>query len=335
MIMTFREQQEEFEKEYLSSYAALSADSKGRAMPLEPCPLRTCFQRDKDRILHSKAFRRMKHKTQVFLAPDDDHYRTRLTHTLEVSQIARTISRALRLNEDLTEAISLGHDLGHTPFGHVGERALNSKCPFTHEVQSLRVVDKIENHGEGLNLSWEVREGILNHSLSKKPSTLEGQVVRLADKIAYINHDMDDALRAGILSEDDVPDSIKSTLGETRKDRLDLMIKDIIYTSAGKSEIYMSEEVYETMLDLRKFMFENLYFNPVCKSEESKAYTMIVTLFDYYYEHSDQMPVEYLNIMEKYGQSVERTVCDYISGMTDYYSVAAFNKLFVPEFWRI
>ena len=333
--MTIREEQEEFEREHLSAYAALSSSSRGREVPIEPCPLRTCFQRDKDRILHSKSFRRMKHKTQVFLAPDDDHYRTRLTHTLEVSQIARTIARALRLNEDLTEAIAYGHDLGHTPFGHVGERALNSRCPFTHEEQSLRVVDKIENDGMGLNLSWEVRDGIVNHSLSGKASTLEGQAVRISDKIAYINHDMDDAMRAGLLCEDDVPKGIKDALGQTRKDRLDFMIKDIIYSSLDKNEIVMSDGAFEAMLDLRKFMFENLYFNPVCKAEESKAYTMIITLYDYYYEHIDKMPEEYPRLMEKYGQSPERTVCDYVSGMTDHYSVAAFNKLFVPEFWRI
>jgi len=332
--MTFREQREEIEDKILSSRAAHAKGSRGRERPMEPCPMRTCFQRDRDRILHSKSFRRLKHKTQVFLAPTGDHYRTRLTHTLEVSQIARTISSALLLNEDLTEAIALGHDLGHTPFGHAGERALNTRCPFKHNIQSLRVVDKIENDGEGLNLTWEVRDGIVNHSMGRRAATLEGQVVRLADKIAYINHDMDDAVRAGILREEDVPGDVREVLGETRKDRLDFMIKDIIINSAGKDEIQMSDEAFNALMLHRKFMFENLYFNPACKSEEAKAHTMIISLYDYFLEHSEKMPLEYLSLMDRYGQSLERTVCDYVSCMTDYYSVAMFNELFVPEFWR-
>ena len=332
--MTIREEFETFEVNNLSRYAQLAVNSKGRDKEIEPCPLRTCYQRDRDRIIHCKAFRRLKHKTQVFLAPEKDHYRTRLTHTLEVSQIARTISRALWLNEDLTEAIALGHDLGHTPFGHAGERALNTKCAFRHNIQSLRVVEKIENGGEGLNLTWEVRDGIVNHSMSRKAATLEGRVVRLADKIAYINHDMDDAVRAGILSEDDVPRDIRDVLGQTRKDRLDFLIKDIVACSKDKDDILMSEDVFQAMMDLRKFMFENLYFNPECKSEEVKAHTMLLSLFDYYYEHPEKMPDEYSGLMERYGQSLERTVCDYVSCMTDYYSVAVFKELFVPEFWR-
>ena len=332
--MTFREEREEFEEKTLSPYAALAKNTKGREREIEPCPLRTCFQRDRDRIIHSKSFRRLKHKTQVFLAPAGDHYRTRLTHTLEVSQIARTISRALWLNEDLTEAIALGHDLGHTPFGHAGERALNTRCKFKHNIQSLRVVEKIENDGEGLNLTWEVRDGIVNHSMSCKASTLEGQVVRLADKIAYINHDMDDAIRGGILKEEDVPAEICELLGWTRKERLDVLIKDIVANSKDKNDIQMSDEIFDGMLRLRKFMFDNLYFNPECKSEEGKAHTMIISLFDYYYEHPEKMPDEYLGLMEKYGQSLQRTVADYVSCMTDYYSVAAYNEFFVPEFWR-
>ena len=332
--MTVREEQEALEEKILSPFAVRSVDSKGRERPIEPCPLRTVFQRDRDRIIHSKAFRRMKHKTQVFLAPAGDHYRTRLTHTLEVSQIARTVARALRLNEDLTEAIALGHDLGHTPFGHEGERALNARCPFKHNIQSLRVVEKLENDGEGLNLTWEVRDGIVNHSMSRKAATLEGRVVRLADKIAYMNHDMDDAMRAGILAEDDVPSDLRDALGQSRKDRLDFLIKDIVANSAGRDDICMSDVAWTGFLGLQKFMFDNLYFNPVCKSEESKANAMILALFDYYYTHPDKMPDEYLNLMERYGQSLERTVCDYVSCMTDYYSVAVYKRLFVPEFWN-
>ena len=332
--MTVREEQELLEEKILSPLAMKSADSKGRETQIEPCPLRTCFQRDRDRIIHSKAFRRMKHKTQVFLAPAGDHYRTRLTHTLEVSQIARTLARALRLNEDLTEAIALGHDLGHTPFGHVGERALNARCEFEHNIQSLRVVQKLENDGEGLNLTWEVRDGIVNHSMSRKAATLEGRVVRLADKIAYMNHDMDDAMRAGILAEDDVPSDLRAALGQSRKDRLDFLIKDIVANSAGRDDIYMSDVAWNGFLGLQKFMFDNLYYNPLCKSEEAKAYTMLLALFDYFFAHPDKMPDEYLALMERYGQSLQRTVCDYISCMTDYYSVAVYNELFVPEFWR-
>ena len=332
--MTVREEQEALEEKILSPFAVKSADSKGRERQIDPCPLRTCFQRDRDRIIHCKAFRRMKHKTQVFLAPAGDHYRTRLTHTLEVSQIARTVARALRLNEDLTEAIALGHDLGHTPFGHEGERALSTRCAFKHNIQSLRVVQKLENDGEGLNLTWEVRDGIVNHSMSRKAATLEGRVVRLADKIAYMNHDMDDAIRAGILAEEDVPADLRESLGQMRKDRLDYLIKDIVANSTGKNDICMSDEAWNGFLGLQKFMFDNLYFNPICKSEEAKANAMILALFDYFYAHPDKMPDEYLALMERYGQSLHRTVCDYISCMTDYYSVAVYNELFVPEFWR-
>ena len=332
--MTIREELEKCEELNLSPYAVRSSMSKGRERDMEPCPIRTCFQRDRDRIIHSKAFRRMKHKTQVFLAPAGDHYRTRLTHTFEVSQIARTISRALKLNEDLTEAIALGHDLGHTPFGHAGERALNTRHPFKHNIQSLRIVEKIENEGEGLNLTWEVRDGIVNHSLSRKAATLEGRVVRLADKIAYMNHDMDDAMRAGILKEEDVPGYIGDVLGATRKERLDFLIKDIVANSLGQDDIYMSDKAFDALMKLRQFMFDNLYYNSECKTEEVKAHSMIISLYDYFIEHPDKMPDEYLNLMERYGQSLERTVCDYISCMTDYYSVAMFNELFVPEFWR-
>ena len=332
--MNIRERKENLEKEILSPYASLSCGSKGRASEEEPCDIRTCFQRDRDRIIHCKAFRRLKHKTQVFLAPQGDHYRTRLTHTLEVSQIARTISTSLRLNEDLTEAIALGHDLGHTPFGHEGERTLNKKYQFVHSEQSLRVVDVLEKDGRGLNLSWEVRNGILNHGLSCTPATLEGKVVRLADKIAYTNHDMDDAIRAGILKEEDVPASVRNTLGQTHGERLDFLVKDVIRNSYEKDDIAMSQESWEALTELRAFMTENLYFNPRCKSEETKVNLMIGRLYDHYIEHLNELPEEMLNIMETYGDPPERIVCDYISGMTDIYSVDVYEKLFVPKFWE-
>jgi len=331
--MNIREEKEKLEFNILSEFATKSACSKGRAVDEEPCEIRTCFQRDRDRIIHSKAFRRLKHKTQVFLAPTGDHYRTRLTHTLEVSQIARTIASSLNLNEDLTEAIALGHDLGHTPFGHAGERALNSKYPFSHAKQSLRVVDFLEDDGKGLNLSWEVRDGIVNHGLGSMPATLEGRIVRLSDKIAYINHDMDDAIRAGILSEDDIPKDIASVLGYTKKARLDFLIKNIIINSMGKNDIVMSDSAFSAMTDLRKFMFDNLYFNSSCKDQEGKAESMLVSLYDYYLENVSELPDDIICLMNNKNIKPERAVCDYISGMTDYYSVAVYKDLFVPEFW--
>ena len=331
--MTIKELREETEALILSGYACKARDSKGRDFEIDPDDSRTCFQRDRDRIIHCKSFRRIKHKTQVFLAPVGDHYRDRLTHTLEVAQIARSISRALNLNEDLTEAIALGHDLGHTPFGHAGERALNQRIPFKHSIQSLRVVEKLERDGKGLNLTWEVRDGIVNHGMNSRPATLEGRVVRLSDKIAYINHDMDDAMRAGILKEEDIPGDITDILGKTRSVRLDFLIKNIIENSKDKPDIIMDPEVFDAMISLRRFMFENLYFNPTCKSEETKATKMLLILFDYYTDNLDELPAENLKNMEKYGESPERAVCDYISGMTDYYSVSVFKDLFIPEFW--
>ena len=330
--MNIREEKELHEQQYLSRYAALSMNSKGREKAIEPCTYRTCYQRDRDRIIHCKAFRRLKHMTQVFLAPAGDHYRTRLTHTLEVSQIARSIASALKLNEDLTEAIALGHDLGHTPFGHAGERALSKCIEFSHTMQSLRVVDILERDGEGLNLSWEVRDGIINHT-DGEAATLEGRAVKLSDKIAYINHDMDDAMRAGILKESDVPAGVRKVLGETRKERLDSLISDIITNSYDRDEIRMSPDVFEAFKDLRQFLFDNLYFNPVCKSEESKAESMIITLYNYYLDHVMELPQEYLKVMETHNVKPERIVADYISGMTDYYSVAVFKELYIPEFW--
>ena len=323
------------ERETLSQYAMLCENTKGRKKIEEECPVRTAYQRDRDRIIHSSAFRRLKDKTQVFLAPDNVHYRTRLTHTLEVSQIARTIARSLNLNEDLTEAIALGHDLGHTPFGHAGERALNSvyEKGFTHFEQSLRVVDLIEQRGEGLNLTYEVRDGILNHQTSGAPSTLEGKIVRLSDKIAYIHHDMDDALRAGILKEDDVPLSIRSVIGSTTGERLDHFIHDIVTTSLGKNDILMSEPVERAMKELRYFMFERVYTNPEAKSEEGKAEVLMKTLYDYYLTHFDVLPREYLVMADK-GEAKERVVCDYVGAMTDRFAIAKYEELFIPKSWH-
>lgn len=335
--MNLRERQEEFERIYLSPYASLSVNSKGRRREEEECSMRPVFQRDRDRILHCKSFRRMKHKTQVFLAPRGDHYRTRLTHTLEVSQIARSISRALRLNEDLTEAIALGHDLGHTPFGHAGERVLNEIVPFgfRHYEQSVRVVTMLENDGNGLNLTEEVIDGILNHSSSRMPSTLEGKVVRLSDKIAYVNHDIDDAIRGGIISESDLPSYYTDVLGTSTRIRLDTLIRDVIANSEDRPDIHMSPDMEEALLGLRAFMFKNVYTNPRAKGEEKKAQDLLRTLYEYYLEHTGDMPNEYQYLMWKDQVPPEMAVCDYISGMTDQYAIGLFEELFVPKSWRI
>ncbi|MCR5594831.1 MAG: deoxyguanosinetriphosphate triphosphohydrolase [Lachnospiraceae bacterium] len=333
--MNIRQNQEQLEKEYLSEFATLSSDSEGRVFPEEQCDIRTVFQRDRDRIIHSKSFRRLKDKTQVFLTPEGDHYRTRLTHTLEVSQTARTIAKALRLNEDLTEAIALGHDLGHTPFGHAGERALNDVSPngFKHNVQSVRTVDKLEKNGQGLNLTMEVRDGILNHQTSAHPKTLEGQVVRLADKLAYIHHDVDDAIRAGILTEDDIPAGITDIIGHTCNKRLDCFIHDIITASTGKDEIKMSDTIGGAMMDMRSFMFERVYTNPVAKAEEGKAEALVKTLYFYYLDHTEMLPRYLLELLYK-GEEVEQIVCDHISSMTDRYATAMYEEIFVPKTWH-
>ncbi|MCR1839417.1 deoxyguanosinetriphosphate triphosphohydrolase [Murimonas intestini] len=333
--MTIREMAELREEEYFSPFASLSRNSRGRDVFEEQCDIRPVYQRDRDRILHSKAFRRLKHKTQVFLTPQGDHYRTRLTHTLEVSQTARTIARALRMNEDLTEAIALGHDLGHTPFGHSGESALNEVCPlgFTHFEQSLRVVELLEKKGRGLNLTWEVRDGILNHRTAGSPSTLEGKIVRLSDKIAYINHDIDDAERAGILTEEEIPLEYRRILGYTIRERLNTLIHDIVRNSEGRPDIIMSPHMEKAMQDLRHFMFEHVYKNPKAKSEESKAKNMLRELYGYYSRHLDAMPAEYLELIDR-GEAEERVVCDYIAGMTDQYSMARFSELFIPKAWQ-
>ena len=322
---------EENEKIILCEKACLSCNSRGREVAEEECSIRTCFQRDRDRIIHCQAFRRLKHKTQVFLAPTGDHYRTRLTHTLEVSQIARTIARALQLNEDLTEAIALGHDLGHTPFGHAGERALNSLCEngFRHYEQSVRVVSRLEKYGKGLNLTDEVKNGILCHTKGPEAYTLEGQIIRIADKIAYINHDIDDAIRANIMAEEDIPLSLRMQLGMTKSQRINNMVLDVINSS--KDSIRMSDDCYEGFMDLHDFMFAAVYTNPVCKGEESKAVDMLCKIYSHYISHIDDLPEEYIRIAEADGE--ERAVCDYVAGMSDNYALKVFNKLFVPMFW--
>lgn len=323
------------EKEYLSPYAAFSMDSKGRRKEEESCDIRPVFQRDRDRILHSKSFRRLKDKTQVFLTPQGDHYRTRLTHTLEVSQNARTIAKALKLNEDLVEAIALGHDLGHTPFGHAGERALDEVCPygFCHSEQSVRTVDLLEKDGQGLNLTYEVRDGILNHQTSGMPGTLEGKIVRISDKIAYIHHDMDDAIRAGILKESDIPGEISDVIGDTLGRRLDHFIHDLVINSADAGDIRMSEPVAKAMQSLRRFLFERLYTNPAAKGEEEKAEGLVKTLYDYYGKHMELLPAEYHTLIDR-GEPKEKVLCDYIGAMTDRFAIAQYEEIYIPKCWH-
>jgi len=334
--MTIREQLEQRELQYLSPYATMSSLSQGRGRDEKECDIRPVFQRDRDRILHRKSFRKLNQKTQLFFLPKGAHYRTRLTHTLEVSQNARTIAKALRLNEDLVEAISLGHDLGHTPFGHAGERALNAVCPngFRHNEQSVRVVECLEKDGRGLNLTKEVLDGILSHQTAGEPMTLEGQIVRLSDKIAYVNHDIDDAIRGGILSEADIPPKFRNILGNSTKERLNRITHDVITHSMDEPKVQMSEEVAEAMQGLRKFMFENVYRNPVAKREEDKAIEMVKNLYGYYMDHIEKLPNEYLGRMEIFGDVKEQVICDYIAGMTDNYAVKVFQEIFIPESWK-
>ena len=333
VYMKIREITESMEKQNLSKYAALSMNTKGRLQNEEKCDIRTDFQRDRDRILHSKAFRRLKHKTQVFISPEGDHYRTRLTHTLEVSQIARTIARALRLNEDLTEAIALGHDLGHTPFGHAGEKVLNEIHPggFKHNEQSLRVVDILEG-GKGLNLTYEVRDGILRHTGDMAPETLEGRIVSLSDRVAYINHDIDDALRGGILKASSIPEECMKVLGYTHKQRINTMINDIITESMFKSDIMMSSNVSQATNELREFMFDMVYIGSAAKVEEKKAKNIIMSLYKYYMQNPEEIPVE--DSRKNEDLDVERRVCDYIAGMSDRYAINIFTKLFIPSPWQ-
>lgn len=331
--MTIRERCETFEKQYLSKQAALSSQSRGRERPEQCCEYRTAFQRDRDRILHSKAFRRLMHKTQVFLSPEGDHYRTRLTHTTEVSQIARTIARALLLNEDLTEAISLGHDLGHTPFGHAGERALNDVMEggFRHYEQSVRTVEALEKDGEGLNLTWEVRDGILHHTCGDQAATLEGRIVRISDRVAYLNHDIDDAIRAGLLKEEMIPSEILTVLGKGRTKRIDTLVVSIIENSIDNIEMDM--HTAKAFDQLHKFMFESVYTNPVAKGEEKKVDGLIKRMFYYFKDNPQLLPDEYRAIADRDG--VSRAVCDYIAGMTDNYALEVYNSLFIPRSWQV
>ena len=327
----------------LCEFATLSQNTHGRERQEEndDSDIRTPFMRDRDRIIHSKSFRRLMHKTQCFLSPEGDHYRTRLTHTLEVSQISRTIARALRLNEDLTEAIALGHDLGHTPFGHAGERALNKLCPegFKHNEQSLRVVDVIERDGKGLNLTKEVRNGIVCHTGAEDPFTPEGNIIKIADRIAYINHDIDDATRAGVLNENDIPFGLRAVLGDSHSVRIDTMVKSVIRATKRNFareivKVEMEADIYESTMSLRQFLFDNVYFNPVAKSEESKACDMIDRMYDYFCKNSEKIPFEYRKNLD-YNTSLERTVCDYLGCMTDRFAVQTFENLFVPKKWAI
>ena len=332
-----RQKLERREHDILSPYAAFSDHSLGRDRLEEACDIRPIYQRDRDRILHSKAFRRLKHKTQVFLAPEGDHYRTRLTHTLEVAQISRTIAKALLLNEDLTEAIALGHDLGHTPFGHAGERALNRICPigFEHHMQSIRVVEFLENHGKGLNLAKEVRDGIKNHQTEGMPLTLEGKIVRLCDKIAYINHDIDDAIRGHIIQEDEIPREYTDILGSSLGKRLDTLTYNIVMNSENKNDIIMSPEIETAMQHLREYMFQSVYTNKKAKGQEDQAESLLEQLFIYYEKHLEKLPEEYLLRMEKLNEPSYRVVCDYIAGMTDRYAVTKFKELMIPSAWSV
>jgi dGTPase len=335
--MTIREELEKLEHTKLDKRAAFSDESRGRLHQKESKTddVRTAYQRDTDKIVHSKAFRRLMHKTQVFLQPEGDHYRTRMTHTIEVGRIARTISKALNFNEDLTEAIAMGHDLGHTPFGHAGEIALSEAMgqPFRHNEQSLRVVDVLENDGEGLNLTYEVRMGILGHTGERIPETMEGRIVRWADRMAYINHDIDDAIRAGILDAADIPRSIRKCLGEGYSSRLNTLVCDMITTSREAGDILLSSPVEQALQELREFMFERVYRNPVAKGEESKAKVMLKRMYEYYYTHPEALPEDFQPQMSLEG--MERTVCDYIAGMTDNYAVDKYTKLFIPAGWQV
>lgn len=326
-----RERTLEIEKKIISPYGMLCINTRGREKDEEECPVRTAYQRDRDRIIHSAAFRRLKHKTQVFLSPDSDHYRTRLTHTLEVSQIARTMAMALSLNETLTEAIALGHDLGHTPFGHAGERALNEVFPedFKHYEQSCRVVDRLENKGEGLNLTYEVRNGIRCHTRGEEACTLEGRLVKLADRIAYINHDIDDAVRGGVISEGNIPIEARKILGETKSQRINTLVTSAINNT--KDTVVLDRDVQSAFDILHEFMFDRVYTNPVCKSEEGKAIAMIQQLYNFFSTNPDELPNEYIEIAWRDG--AQRAACDYIAGMTDGYALKVFTDYFIPSGW--
>lgn len=324
----------DFEENYFSPYAAKSRETKGRKQPEAPCEMRTDYQRDRDRIIYSKAFIRLKNKTQVFFSPEGDHYVTRLTHTLDVSQIARSLARSLGLNEDLAEAIALGHDLGHTPFGHSGERILNklSSKGFRHNEQSVRVVDVLEKDGRGLNLTYEVRDGILNHKKGMKPATLEGMCVNIADRVAYINHDLNDAVRAGILRPEDIPAEYVAVLGQTSRERINRAVTSVYETSAGKPFVSLGSDVEKATDGLRSFMFDNVYLTKFARGEEEKAERMLSALYDYFYKRPEALPEQYIRLMDSY--SAERVICDYLSSMTDRYAVYTFNRIFVPRGWN-
>ena len=330
--LSIREETQRIEREILSPYAALSENTRGRVREAAECPIRTPYQRDRDKVIHCKAFRRLKHKTQVFLSPEGDHYRTRLTHTLEVSQIARTIARALRLNEDLTEAVALGHDLGHTPFGHAGERALNRLMPngFRHYEQSVRVVERLENDGRGLNLTFEVRDGIRCHTTGQEARTMEGRIIRWADKIAYMNHDIDDAIRAGVIREADIPRDITAVLGDTKNKRITTMVTSLIRNSPA-GVVGMDADVLEAYDALHEFMYEAVYLNDYAKREEKKVPHLIESLFGYYVRHPDRLPESMREIAEADGK--EQAACDYIAGMTDRFAVDLYSNLFIPKAW--
>ena len=331
---TIRERQEQLERDTLSEHATLAANSKGREREEPQHHIRTAFQRDRDRIVHSKAFRRLKHKTQVFIAPEGDHYRVRLTHTLEVAQVARTIARALRLNEDLTEAISLGHDLGHTPFGHLGERALEPFIgrPFRHSEQSLRVVDHLERDGQGLNLTWEVRDGIVNHTWAMpQPATMEAQVARFADRLAYVNHDVDDSVRAGVIGERDLPAGPIAVLGRTHSDRIETLVDDIVGSTGDGPEVRMSPQVFAALDEMRQFLFDRVYLRAEAGREQEKAVGVIRALVEYYLTHTDEIPEEYAQAP---GEPADRVI-DYIAGMTDRFALRTFERLFLPQGWLL
>ena len=332
--MTVSEMFCEREKSILSRHAFLTSNTRGRDTYCKPCPNRTEFQRDRDRILHSKSFRRLMHKTQVFYFPQDEHFRTRMTHTLEVTQISRIIARALNLNEDLCEAAALGHDLGHTPFGHSGERAMQliySK-DFAHYKQSVRVVEVLENDGEGLNLTWEVKDAILNHSGDNEASTLEGKIIKLADRIAYINHDVDDAIRAGVISGNDLPKELVKILGNGHGERINTMVSSVITASMDKPYIKFTDEVGEATMELRSFLFDNVYNREYAKNEEEKAVEMLKILYEYYLKHPNELPGVYKKNLDRF--PVDRCVCDFVAGMTDRYAIDLFRELYVPSMWR-
>ena len=331
--MTIREQTQNMEREMLAPWAAFSSETKGRQRPEEECEMRTPYQRDRDRIIHCKSFRRLKHKTQVFLSPEGDHYRTRLTHTLEVSQIARTIARALRLNEDLTEAVALAHDLGHTPFGHAGERALNALLPqgFRHYEQSVRVVERLEKEGKGLNLTYEVRNGILCHTTGLEAETAEGRIIRWADKIAYMNHDIDDAIRAGVLREEDIPRSITRVLGDSKTKRITSLIRAVVENSR-EGQISMDERTYQAYEELSDFMYQAVYLNEYAKKEEKKVPRITKSLFLHFSDPS-HLPPYMQRIAEEEGREI--AACDYVAGMTDHYAVACYQDLFIPKAWNL